>query len=420
MVKIRQISNFWGRHGKKHTAPVVWPQSGVKDNFHGQIIQDGFSWLQDNKCHKVMKIVKNENRFTNKVMSDTALFQKDLVGKFEDIADRIGSYLENNLPVSFGNFLYYSRRSKDDPNFLVHCRRRQNGSGHEEILLDETKTVGYWQHFDVRTMKISPTQKFVAFIVDTSGSDTYSGILVDTLKNPGQIVEQLPCVNIEWSGVDKVLYYTTFDDLHRANKVWRHEIGHDRLKDELIFEEKDARFFVDVSCTKDGHFVTINSSSKTTSEVYILDSADTKASAQLVRAREAGIEYYVEHCDDLFYVLTNYPDGGNYRVMVVSERELCQKKWKSVAYDKNEVILDDMDIFSKYLILYERKDLIPRITVLSLPGSKKEYTIEFDDSITMLRPGCNVVSNASLFLICCKIVYVLYLSALLCECVNFS
>ena len=52
-------------------------------------------------------------------------------------------------------------------------------------------------------------------------------------------------------------------------------------------------------------------------QVYILDSADTKASAQLVRAREAGTEYYVEHCGDSFYVLTNYPDGGNYQVCTV-------------------------------------------------------------------------------------------------------
>ena len=51
MIIIRQISNFWGRDGKKHKAPVVWPQSGVKDNFHGQVIQDDFSWLQDIKCH---------------------------------------------------------------------------------------------------------------------------------------------------------------------------------------------------------------------------------------------------------------------------------------------------------------------------------------------------------------------------------
>ncbi len=38
-------------------------------------------------------------RFTNKVMSDSVPFQKSLVGKFEDIAHRSGSYLENNLPV---------------------------------------------------------------------------------------------------------------------------------------------------------------------------------------------------------------------------------------------------------------------------------------------------------------------------------
>ena len=35
-----------------------------------------------------------------------------------------------------------------------------------------------------------------------------------------------------------------------------------------------------------------------------------------------------------------------------------------------------MDIFSKFLILYETEDLTPRLTVLSLPGSNNRYTIK--------------------------------------------
>ena len=52
-------------------------------------------------------------------------------------------------------------------------------------------------------------------------------------------------------------------------------------------------------------------------QVRILDCRDGKASAQLVRAREPGIEYYIEHCHGVFYILTNYPDGENYQVRVL-------------------------------------------------------------------------------------------------------
>lgn len=41
----------------------------------------------------------NVFRFTSKVMSDSVLFQRGLEGKFENMAHRSGSYLENNLPV---------------------------------------------------------------------------------------------------------------------------------------------------------------------------------------------------------------------------------------------------------------------------------------------------------------------------------
>ena len=46
----------------------------------------------------------------------------------------------------------------------------------------------------------------------------------------------------EWAVADKVLYYTTFDHLKRANKVWRHLVGSDPSVDQLIFREKDARY----------------------------------------------------------------------------------------------------------------------------------------------------------------------------------
>ena len=41
------------------------------------------------------------------------------------------------------------------------------------------------------------------------------------------------------------MYYTTFDHLKRANKVWRHRLGNDPSLDELIFEEKDVRYSPD-------------------------------------------------------------------------------------------------------------------------------------------------------------------------------
>ncbi len=52
LIKIRQISNFWERRGN-HTTPATLPRTGVGANFHGQIIQDNFFWLQDIRWHDV-------------------------------------------------------------------------------------------------------------------------------------------------------------------------------------------------------------------------------------------------------------------------------------------------------------------------------------------------------------------------------
>lgn len=102
----------------------------------------------------------------------------------------------------------------------------------------------------------------------------------------------------------------------------------------VVFEELDDAFFVDVGKTKDRQFIVINVHSKTTSEVLLLPAATSvgdcsvipanshsrdRASSTsgelvrpnekltLLRRRQQGVEYYVDHCGDSFYVVTNSP-----------------------------------------------------------------------------------------------------------------
>lgn len=83
------------------------------------------------------------------------------------------------------------------------------------------------------------------------------------------------------------------------------EMGSDVEK--IIFTENDSKFCVDVTCTKDGKFVTINSNSRTSSEVYVIDAANPFDSLHRVHKRVHGVQYFLEHHHGFFYVLTNHP-----------------------------------------------------------------------------------------------------------------
>ena len=52
----------------------------------------------------------------------------------------------------------------------------------------------------------------------------------------------------------------------------------------LVFQEDDSHFDVGVDNTRNGQFVVINTESRTTSEVWLVDAADPLAPARLIAA----------------------------------------------------------------------------------------------------------------------------------------
>lgn len=60
-----------------------------------------------------------------------------------------------------------------------------------------------------------------------------------------------------------------FSDQILANRVLCSKLGSDDLNDAVIFSEQDPGFCVDITATKDGKFITVNSNSRTSSEVVL-------------------------------------------------------------------------------------------------------------------------------------------------------
>lgn len=65
-------------------------------------------------------------------------------------------------------------------------------------------------------------------------------------------------------------------------------------EDILLYEEKDPSFFLDITKSKDRKYLLLNSNTKTTSEVRILDS-NTLDNLKIVSLRVPNTEYFVDH-----------------------------------------------------------------------------------------------------------------------------
>jgi protease II len=76
----------------------------------------------------------------------------------------------------------------------------------------------------------------------------------------------------------------------------------------------------------------------------------------LLRRREPGVEYYVEHNDvssvqffpslttkRFFFIVTNADGASNYKVVRVDENDLSS--WKTIIPEEQDIQIEDIDMF---------------------------------------------------------------------------
>lgn len=84
------------------------------------------------------------------------------------------------------------------------------------------------------------------------------------------------------------------------------------------------RFFVEVSHSRDQRLVTINCSSKISSEVWFVDSKTPLSFPTLIQTRQPGLLYYVEHSDNYLFILANTGANQEYQVRVSDLSSIVQ------------------------------------------------------------------------------------------------
>ncbi|KAM7118230.1 prolyl endopeptidase-like isoform 5-T6 [Ciconia maguari] len=153
----------------------------------------------------------------------------------------------------------------------------------------------------------------------------------------------------EWATND-VLYYTSQKNLKCQNVFMTTFTNQKHTK--LVYTEQDARFFVDIYCTKDRRFLTINSNSKTTSEVWLVDCRHPFQLPALVQARTQGVIYHIEHRNDELYILTTYGEPAEYKLMKAPVASSGMENWQLVYALEEKTKLVDLEMFSDHCIMF--------------------------------------------------------------------
>ncbi|KAL4094893.1 hypothetical protein PRIC1_010544 [Phytophthora ramorum] len=378
-----------------HVSP--WPRQQV-GCFSG--VDASWEWLKDPENPRLQRFLKLERNYLSHQLSKP---------KSRKVERALNVELRNRLlredfsiPECIGDYEYFMKQAPGE-NFPVYYRRRRSAesdvaaSTREEIVLNQNVEPALNHGFQfVAGMKISPDAKKLLLVMEND-NEQCRAVLRDLQTGELQTLKDVSGVkNVEWSSTQRFFYYTKVDGNGRPFAVYRYNLT--THAQELLYEEQDGAFFVDVSQTKDARFVLINCNSKNTSEIYALDGHDMDAQPRLLRPREAGTLYFADHAAGQFYIVTNADGALNYKIATSKWQSTASSvgQWETLVPEHEDVKIEDVDLFENYLVLYERVNSVPRIRVCTLgeqsdaDASTPHYIpLPKEHEICRVSPGVN-------------------------------
>src|SRR5690606_33146910 len=193
-----------------------------------------------------------------------------------------------------------------------------------------------------------------------------------------------------WAHDGKTPYKTKKDPgTHTSHKIHKHVLGTSSHEDQLVFEEKDDTYNTFVYKTKSKKFIVIGSASTLTTEYRFLKADDPNGEFKIFSPREKGVEYSISHFDGNFYVLTNKDKATNFKLMKTDEARTGSQHWQEFIPHREDVLLEDIEIFKDFYVLSERENGLNRMKISRWDGSDNYY-LPFGSETYVAGPSVNL------------------------------
>ncbi|RZK12399.1 MAG: S9 family peptidase [Flavobacterium sp.] len=351
---------------------------------HGDVRTDNYYWLNDRENPEVIDYLNKENDYYNKMTAHTKEFQKEL---YEEMKGRIKED-DQSVPYLYNGY-YYITRFETGKDYPIHSRKKGSLEAKEEIMFDCNEMAKGKPYFQLSGLSISPDNKFATFTLDVVGRRIYT-LYIKNLETGEILKDKIDNTSGggTWANDSKTFFYTKKDKVTlRSDKVYKHKLG--AKTDVLVFDEKDDTFNVSVSKEKSRKYIVIESGSTLTSEYRTLLADTPDAEFKIFQPRVRGLEYSISHFGDSFYILTNKDKATNFKLMKTPESATLKKNWVDVIGHREDVLLEDIDIFKDYLVVSERNDGLNKIRIMPWSG-KGEYYLPFNSETYTAYTTTNV------------------------------
>lgn len=366
--------------------PPIAKKVPVEMTLHGDTRTDDYFWLRDmdRKDPEILRHLEQENAYTKSVMAHTETLQSEL---FEELKGRIKQE-DQSVPYFYDGFYYYTRY-EEGKEYPLYCRKPGSLEGAEHIMLNVNEMAADFSYYQVGGYHISTNNRLLAFAEDTLSRRIYT-IRFKDLETGEYLEDRIEGTsgNMSWANDNTTIFYVRKDETTlRSYKVFKHTLGTDPSLDEEVYHETDVTFNVGVGKSKSKKWLFIHSGATVSDEYQILEADQPNGEWKIAQARQRDLEYGLAHFGDHFYVLTNYK-ATNFRLMKTADSHPGLEHWEEVIPHRENVLLEDVDVFTDYLVLTEKTQAQNRLRIIRWSDSN-EHFISFDEEAYHVTTGIN-------------------------------
>ncbi|KAJ1657203.1 hypothetical protein IWQ61_003354 [Dispira simplex] len=403
----------------------------------GTTHQDPFAYLENVEDPDTVAYLDREATFTNEMEKLTMPLREELLSAMERL--NVTGKEAPSKPIRIKDWEFYTRNHKlslkwghQDTAYyrirVVHDPTEEEPSAPVEEKVLDTRLLR-WRGYIVGRFVVAPNPDYFAFTVrpkDDTGMET-AELWVQRIGDNGTVetVTIIPSIlNFVWSGDSKSIYYTVLDERLRSSKVVVRSIAYEQdnhltgkypyQKDLVVYEEKNLHWFVDISRSKDDHYVIIHSGSLTSSEVHLIDAQtyyhpgeqpDVVPQPVLIEPRQENVEYFVDHHDGRLFILTNRDSPNQFRMMQTKVDNCGAEHWREWIQLQPHETIEDVDIFKNFIVTYGRRHALPFVQVHCMDQSGRSnddgtpidrYEVTLPEKYCMVRPTVNLEYDTEL------------------------
>jgi oligopeptidase B len=368
--------------------PPVAPREPKDVSVHGDARRDDYFWLREREDPRVLAYLKAENAHAEAWFAPHAGLRRRL---YDEMLGRIKQD-DEGVPWRKGRW-WYSTRTIEGGQYPLHVRRAAHGrerrydaSRPEQVLLDLNAMARGKPFLALGARAVSPDGRRLAYTTDESGGRDYR-LSVKEIESGRLEPWSLPEVSsVAWGNDNRTLYYVTMDETKRSDKLWRRVLGA-AAPDELLYEERDELFSIDVHKTRDERYVVLSADSKDSSEQRVLDARRPRARLRTVLPRRADVEYSLDHRRGQFYLRIN-DTARNFRVVRLDARKPDPAHAVELVAPRPELMVEDVDVFARHMVVTERVAGRLQLRVFDLERGG-EHAIAFHEPTYSVGLGAN-------------------------------